>query len=214
VRRTIGRGAGWHVARHDLFGAEWLGNVVVAADGQTSEPVLEDRTCGPGADATGTQSAQKFKVLHAGQCDLEDHGVGPHRGRAPQRRARRPRCRPESPVPPESLSVLRRRWDRRRPAGRRPRFALWVSRVQPPSLPPTSYSCPCWAIPSAARRAPSNCPVRQCNPWVVSSSSWARARVPRSAPRHTPALPPKEPPNRGAEAGTETPRSGRCRPGR
>ena len=37
------------------------------------------------------------------------------RGRAPQRRARRPRCRPESPVPPESLSVLRRRWDRRRP---------------------------------------------------------------------------------------------------
>ena len=90
---------------------------------------------------------------------------------------------------------------------------LWVSRVQSPSLPPSSYSCPCWATPSAARRAPSNCPVRQCNPWVVSSSSWARARVPRSAPRHTPALRPKAPPNHGVSAATETPRSGQCPPG-
>ena len=65
----------------DLFEAERLGDVVVAAERQTCDLVLQRVSGGQEqrgrVDAVGAQPAQHAEAVHAGHHHVEDHGVGP-----------------------------------------------------------------------------------------------------------------------------------------
>ena len=63
----------------DLFQAERLGDVVVAAEGQPGDLVLQRITGGKEqrgrVDAVGAQSAQHPETVHTGHHHVEDHRV-------------------------------------------------------------------------------------------------------------------------------------------
>ena len=77
VRRRIDPQPGDH-----LFQAERLGDVVVAAERQAGDLVLQGVAGGEEqrgrVDAVGAQPAQHAEAVHAGHHDVEDDRVGPH----------------------------------------------------------------------------------------------------------------------------------------
>ena len=75
---------------HYLFEAERLGDVVVAAEGEPGDLVLEGVARGQEqrgrVDAVGAKAAQHPEAVHSGHHHVEDDGVGSDLARLVQRR--------------------------------------------------------------------------------------------------------------------------------